>query len=102
MNRENISICCKCGRKIFSPKNKGNKIFKPKLCAECFVYNQKITQNFCLIFAILGIIFGFVVILPLSRKFQLIISIVMFCISFFLLICVFILKKISKKIKIEI
>lgn len=102
MNNENISICSRCGRQIFSKKNKENKIFKPKICAECFVYNQKITQNFCLIFAILGIIFGFFLILPLNQKIQITISIIMFCFSFFLLICVFILKIISKKIKIEI
>lgn len=102
MNKENISICYKCGKQIFSKKNKESKIYKPKICVECFIYDSKIIQNFCLIFALLGIVFGFIIILPLSRKFQLIISIVMFCISFFLLIFLFILKIISKKIKIEI
>jgi hypothetical protein len=102
MNKENISICSKCGKKIFLTKNKENKIFKPKICAECFVFNQKIIQKFCVIFAFLGIIFGFISFFPLSQKIQLIVSIVMFCISFILLVFLFILKIISKKIEIEI
>lgn len=101
MNKENVSVCCKCGKKIFSKKSKESKSFKPKICAECFVYKQKITQNFCLFFAILGILFGLVLILPLNQKIQITISIIMFCFSFFLLICLFLLKIISKKIKIE-
>lgn len=102
MNKENISICSKCGKKIFLTKNKENKIFKPKICAECFVFDKTIVQKFCFIFAILGFVFGLMSFLPLSQKIQLIISIVMFCLSFILLICLFILKIISKKIEIEI
>lgn len=95
---EKIYKCIDCGKNIFVKNNEEQKKFKPKVCAECFIYRQQKVQKFCFVSIFVSLFFAILLILPISEKFQFKIALVLFFVGIFLLIFVLLLKFISRKI----